>query len=193
MRMEGSTYPLKMGRWHEKVRPISQMERDQRIHPEDGQKTQNGQVDFMEGRRATTYKLRMGRRPEMVRSTSWREGEQPRTSWGWAEDPKWSDPLHGGMENYYTHSGCGKTLSNIDLDLLEALVMITYFLMFKSRCLNVWSISNDHSLSKNSCRMVKWVSAMKNDKSLTHWRNYKSMRLHDQLKHGLRTYCMNAV
>ena len=36
------------------------------------------------------------------------------------------------MESYYKLSGSGKTLSNINVGLLEALTMITYFLMFKA-------------------------------------------------------------
>ena len=69
--------------------------------------------------------------------------------------------------------------------------MITYFLMFKSHYQNVRSTSNDHVLSKNSCRMVKRVSAMKNGKSRTDCEEkQKSIRLHDQLKHDLRTYCI---
>jgi len=73
------------------------------------------------------------------------------------------------MENYYTLSGYGgMALSNIEVDHLGVLAMITNSLMSKSHGQNVQSISNNHLLSKNSCRKVNWVIAMKKDKSRTH-------------------------
>jgi len=168
-----NTYRLRMGRRREMVRLTSRRDGDQprtdwgleddekwsdqlhgaksnRVHPEDGQTTRSGQIDFTEGQRATTYKLKMGRRREKVRSPSegWRahihpedwyttwngqidftgDGEQPRTGWGWAGDAKWSDRPHGGMETNHvqTEEDDGQMTQKGQFDFTERCRPTTY-------------------------------------------------------------------
>ena len=130
-----TTYILKMGRQYEMVRETSQMDQEQphtnwrwvdnmkwseqlhrwiknnHIQAENGQTMWNGQRDFTDASRKTTYRLRMSRQGEMVRGTS-RIDQGTHTGWGWADKVKWSEQLHGWIENNYILSEDGQTRWN---------------------------------------------------------------------------------
>jgi len=121
-RMQNSQIDFKEGReqprtnwgWADNVKWSDRLHEEKEsnhIQTEDGQAAGNGQIDFKEGRRATTYKLRMERRREMVRSTSWRDREQPRTGWRWADDGN-SGRLDRGKESNHVHTEDGQMKGN---------------------------------------------------------------------------------
>ena len=114
------------------------------IHPDDGPRLGNGQVNLTGSLTTTTYKLRLDRDWQMVSSTCQNHWWSPHTSWGWSEIWEWSGQLNRIIENHHIHPKDGQGLGKHQVNLSTSLRTIIYFLIMDRDREMVRSIRRDH-------------------------------------------------
>ena len=153
-----TTYMLRMGRQCGMVRATPQMDQEQphtswgwankmkwseqlqrwiknnHIHAEDEQTIWIGQSNSTDGSRTTTYKLKMSRKCGMIRGTSHMDQEQSHTTWGWADNVKWSEQLHRWIKKNHIQAEDGQTMWNDQRDFTYGSRTTTYSLRMGRQC-----------------------------------------------------------